>query len=67
MPFATNQGVRINYRVEGKGPALVLRHGMTWNMEGWARHGYVDALRPHYQLILLDAGVTNRTIPRRTS
>src|SRR5262249_51096745 len=55
MPFAANQGVRINYRVEGEGPALVLQHGMTWNMEGWTRHGYVEALRPHYRLILLDA------------
>ena len=55
MPFATNQGVRIHYRVEGEGPALVLQHGITWNMEGWARYGYVDALRPHYRLILVDA------------
>lgn len=32
MPYATNQGVRIHYRVEGKGPLLVLQHGFTWNM-----------------------------------
>jgi pimeloyl-ACP methyl ester carboxylesterase len=55
MPHATNQGVRIHYRVEGEGPALVLQHGFTWNMDGWARHGYVDALRPHHRLILVDA------------
>ena len=55
MPHATNQGVRIHYRVEGEGPALVLQHGFSWSMEGWARHGYVDALRPHHRLILVDA------------
>lgn len=55
MPYTTNQGVRIHYRVEGEGPALVLQHGFTWNMESWSRHGYVDALRPHHRLILVDA------------
>jgi pimeloyl-ACP methyl ester carboxylesterase len=55
MPHATNQGVRIHYRVEGEGPALVMQHGITWNMEGWARHGYVDALKPHFRLVLVDA------------
>ena len=55
MPRATNRGVGINYRVEGQGPYLILQHGVTWNMEGWARHGYVTALRSHYRLILVDA------------
>jgi pimeloyl-ACP methyl ester carboxylesterase len=55
MPYATNQGVRIHYRVEGEGPPLVLQHGYTWNMEGWSRSGYVETLKSHYQLVLLDA------------
>jgi pimeloyl-ACP methyl ester carboxylesterase len=55
MPYASNHGVRIHYRVEGDGPDLVLQHGFTWNMEGWVRHGYVDALKPHYRLILVDS------------
>jgi len=55
MPHATNQGIRIHYRVEGEGPALILQHGMTWSMEGWARHGYVDVLKPYYRLVLVDA------------
>ena len=55
MPYASNQGLRINYRVEGRGPDLVLQHGFTWNLEGWSRHGYVDALRSSYRLILIDA------------
>lgn len=55
MPYATNQGVRVHYRVEGEGPPLALQHGFTWNMESWSRHGYVEALRPHYRLVLVDA------------
>src|SRR5215471_1863630 len=55
MPYATNQGLRIHYRVEGAGPPLVLQHGYTWNMGGWSRSGYVEPLKSHYQLILLDA------------
>jgi pimeloyl-ACP methyl ester carboxylesterase len=55
MPYVTNRGVRIHYRVEGEGPALVLHHGFTWSIGGWSRHGYVEALRPHHRLILVDA------------
>ena len=55
MPYATNQGVRIHYRVEGDGPPLVLQHGYTWNMESWSRSGYVETLKSRYQLVLLDA------------
>ena len=55
MPYASNQGLRINYRVEGAGPPLVLQHGYTWHMGGWSRSGYVEPLKSHYQLILLDA------------
>jgi pimeloyl-ACP methyl ester carboxylesterase len=55
MPYASNQGVRIHYRVEGEGPYLVLQHGYTWNMESWSRSGYVEPLKSHFQLVLLDA------------
>lgn len=55
MPYAINQGVRIHYRVEGSGPALVLQHGFTWSMESWSRSGYLDTLKSHYRLILVDA------------
>src|SRR5215470_20378716 len=55
MPYATNHGLRIHYRVEGAGPPLVLQHGYTWHMGGWATSGYVEPLKFHYQLILLDA------------
>lgn len=35
MPFATNQGVRIHYRVEGDGRPLVIQHGFTGSLVTW--------------------------------
>ncbi len=55
MAYASNRGVRIHYQVEGDGPPLVLQHGLFWSVAGWSRVGYVDALKPHYRLILIDA------------
>lgn len=55
MPIADNNGVRIHYRVDGKGPPLVLQHGYGSALESWYELGYVDALRNKYQLILIDA------------
>lgn len=55
MPFANNQGVRIHYEVESKGPPLVLQHGFTDSLQTWYELGYVDALKPDYRLILVDA------------
>ena len=55
MPFSVNQGVRIHYRIEGEGQPLVLQHGFTDSLETWYDLGYVEALKPHYRLILIDA------------
>jgi len=56
MPYADHQGIRIHYQVEGEGPPLVLQqHGFTHSVQDWYRAGYVDALKPAYQLILIDA------------
>ena len=55
MPFANNQGVRIHYEVEGKGPPLVLQHGFSDSLQTWYELGYVDGLKSDYRLILLDA------------
>ncbi len=55
MPYADNNGVRIHYQIEGDGPPLVLQHGITQSMKRWYMHGYVDALKADYQLILVDA------------
>jgi pimeloyl-ACP methyl ester carboxylesterase len=55
MPYADNSGVRIHYKVEGTGPALLLQHGITQCVEDWFECGYVAALRSRYRLILVDA------------
>ena len=55
MPYADNNGVRIYYQVEGKGPPLVLQHGYTDSLKTWYELGYVDALKREHQLILVDA------------
>jgi pimeloyl-ACP methyl ester carboxylesterase len=55
MPYVSNGSVRIHYQVEGEGPALVLQHGFTESLLDWYEAGYVEALRPHYRLILIDA------------
>jgi pimeloyl-ACP methyl ester carboxylesterase len=55
MPYADNHGLRIHYQVEGAGPPLVLQHGSTSSIQAWYQNGYIEPLKPHYQLILVDA------------
>jgi len=55
MPYATNNGVRLHYAVEGDGPPLLLQHGFTDSIMSWYERGYVDALKPRHRLILVDA------------
>ena len=55
MPFATNQGIRIHYEVEGQGPPLVLQYGQYWPLDIWYELNYVSALKKDCKLILIDA------------
>ena len=55
MPYADSHGTRIHYIVDGKGPPLLLHHGLSGSFESWKDYGYVDALKPDYRLILIDA------------
>jgi pimeloyl-ACP methyl ester carboxylesterase len=55
MPYATNQGVRIHYQVEGDGAPLVLLHGFNSNLANWYERGYAEPLQRDYQPILIDA------------
>jgi pimeloyl-ACP methyl ester carboxylesterase len=55
LPFVDNQGVRINYQLEGVGPAIVLHHGTFGSLDDWRDFGYVDALKASRQLVLIDA------------
>jgi pimeloyl-ACP methyl ester carboxylesterase len=52
--FVNNQGIRIHYEVEGKGPPLVLVHGRGLSLTLWRTLGYTAALGKDYQLILVD-------------
>jgi pimeloyl-ACP methyl ester carboxylesterase len=54
MPYATNEGVRIHYEVEGSGEPLVLQHGFSNNLELWRLCGYVEALKSDFRCILID-------------
>jgi pimeloyl-ACP methyl ester carboxylesterase len=57
MPYADNQGIRIHYQVEGKGPPLVLQHGLCGSLEMWRQedYDYVKALKNDHQIVLIDA------------
>src|SRR6476659_654149 len=55
MPYADNEGITIHYKLERAGPPLLLQHGFTSCIEDWFEDGYVAALRPEYQLIVIDA------------
>lgn len=55
MPYATNEGIRIYYEVEGAGPPLLLAHGFSSSIEAWREYGYVEMLKSDFRLILVDA------------
>lgn len=55
MAYATNNGVRIHYDVEGDGPPLLLHHGFSASLESWRDSGYISQLKHKFQLILVDA------------
>lgn len=55
MPYASNKGVKVHYQVEGSGPALLLAHGFAFSGEDWRELGYVDQLKDHYRVIMVDS------------
>lgn len=55
MPFVENNGVKIYYEVEGKGPPLMLHSGLTGNLRLFHDFGYTGSLGRKYRLILIDA------------
>lgn len=55
MPIVLSKKQRIHYRLEGdRGAFLVLYSPFLETIEGWYRQGYVEQLKDHYQLILVD-------------
>jgi len=55
MPYADSHGVRIYYEIEGKGPPLILAHGLSGNLNHWRKENYANALAKDFQLIMFDA------------
>jgi len=55
MPYTRRSGVRIHYRVIGKGSPLLLVHGYTssgWS--NWVSSGWVEFLSAHHTLLVPD-------------
>src|SRR5499427_10094023 len=50
--FAVVNGARLRFRDEGRGPAVLLVHGWTLDLEMWDPQ--VSALRDRFRLIRLD-------------
>lgn len=55
MPFANNNGVKINYEVEGQGPPILLQHGFSATLDSWRSNGVIQALSKNYKCIFLSA------------
>ena len=55
MPYANNNGVKINYEVGGNGPPLLLQHGFSGTLDAWRTNGMVQALSKEYKCIFLSA------------
>ncbi len=61
MPHADNNGIKIYYKVEGKGTPIVMLHGFEGDIKGWYRISYVDSLKKDYQLILVNLRAHGRS------
>ncbi len=52
MPIATVNGINLGYRIQGKGPPLVLAHGLATGSYIWG--GAAEALQGRFQVIAYD-------------
>ncbi|KSB90727.1 alpha/beta hydrolase [Caulobacter vibrioides] len=55
MPFATHRGQKIHYTVEGRGPLVVLQHGLFMDAESWRANGFVAALSRRFTVACVDS------------
>lgn len=57
MPYADNDGIRINYELAGDPtkPALVMQHGTSGDLNSWRDRGFVQRLGDSFHLVLIDA------------
>jgi pimeloyl-ACP methyl ester carboxylesterase len=55
MPYTRRSGVRIHYRVIGRGSPLVLVHGYSSSgLTNWVSSGWVELLAAHHTLLVPD-------------
>lgn len=54
MFLTSSDGTRLAYDVQGEGPALLLLSGFAESRQIWHDLGYVNRLRPHFQVITID-------------
>jgi len=54
VPHFDSGGLRIHYRVEGRGPPLLMIHGFTSSSRTWYEMGWVEALSDQFRLLLVD-------------
>ena len=59
--FADIEGVRVHYKDEGAGPAILLVHGTFGDLGDW--DGWARVLTPHYRVIRLDLPAFGLTGP----
>jgi pimeloyl-ACP methyl ester carboxylesterase len=45
MPYVDNDGVKIYYETEGKGPPLMLHSGLSGTLENYRDFGYTEPLK----------------------
>jgi pimeloyl-ACP methyl ester carboxylesterase len=50
--FITINGMNVHYKDQGRGPVLVLLHGVVSSLHTW--DGWYDELKGHYRIIRLD-------------
>ena len=62
--FVEIDGTRVHYRVEGKGPPLVLLHGVMAHLQTW--DGWVERLADRFTLYRLDVPGFGLTGPAAT-
>lgn len=62
MPFATHLDGQIEYFVEGVGPHLLILHGVGNDGRQWWNNDYVQALSPHFTVVVANSrGYGNST------
>ncbi len=55
MASVMSQGLNIHYEVTGEGRPLLVHHGIMGSADGWKIAGYLDDLKDHYRVIMIDA------------